>query len=70
MILRFVSKEGQFRLTVQPEDTFTDIAPQVAEKLPKNVQFQSITVSNRPQGGDARKLADLKGVSFKQVGLS
>lgn len=70
MILRFVSKEGQFRLTVQPEDTFTDITPQIAEKLPKNVDLQSITVSNRPQGGDARKLADLKGVSFKQVGLS
>ncbi|CAA9957419.1 Endoplasmic reticulum and nuclear membrane protein Npl4 [Pyrenophora teres f. maculata] len=70
MILRFVSKEGQFRLTVQPEDTFTDILPQIAEKLPKNVDIQSISVSNRPQGGDARKLADLKGVSFKQVGLS
>lgn len=70
MILRFVSKEGQFRLTVEPEDTFTDITPQVAEKLPKNVDLQSITVSNRPQGGDARKLAELKGVSFKQVGLS
>jgi len=57
-------------LTVQPEDTFTDILPQIAEKLPKNVDIQSISVSNRPQGGDARKLADLKGVSFKQVGLS
>lgn len=70
MILRFVSKEGQFRLTVQPEDTFPEILPQIAEKLPKNVNLESISVSNRPQGGDARKLAELKGVSFKQVGLS
>ena len=70
MILRFVSKEGQFRLTVQPEDTFPEILPQIAEKLPKNVELESISVSNRPQGGDARKLAELKGVSFKQVGLS
>lgn len=70
MILRFVSKEGQFRLTVQPEDTFPEILPQIAEKLPKNVDLESISVSNRPQGGDARKLAELKGVSFKQVGLS
>lgn len=67
---QFVSKDGQFRLTVQPEDTFSAILPQVAEKLPKNVDIQSISVSNRPQGGDARKLAELKGVSFKQVGLS
>ena len=70
MILRFVSKEGQFRLTVQPEDTFPEILPKIAEKLPKNVELESISVSNRPQGGDARKLAELKGVSFKQVGLS
>ena len=70
MILRFVSKEGQFRLNVEPTTTFPEVLPQIAEKLPKSVDIQSISVSNRPQGGDARKLADLKGVSFKQVGLS
>lgn len=70
MILRFVSKEGQFRLTVEPTTTFPEILPQVAEKLPKNVDPASIAVSNKPQGGDARKLASLKGVSFEQVRLS
>ena len=70
MILRFVSKVGQFRLTVEPTTTFPDILAQITEKLPKDVDAQSITVSNRPQGGDARKIADLNGVSFKQVGLS
>lgn len=70
MILRFVSKEGQFRLTVEPTTTFPEILPQVAEKLPKNVDFASISVSNKPHGGDARKLASLKGVTFDQVGLS
>lgn len=70
MILRFVSKEGQFRLNVEPTTAFTDILPQIAEKLPSNIDLQSISVSNRPQGGDARKIANLKGVSFAQVGLS
>jgi nuclear protein localization family protein 4 len=70
MILRFVSKEGQFRLTVEPSTTFPDIIPQVAEKLPKNVDLTSITVSNRPHGGDARQLSSLKGVTFEQVGLT
>ena len=70
MILRFVSKEGQFRLTVQPDSTFPELLAQIAEKLPKSVDLQSVTVSNRPQGGDARKISELKGVSFKQVGLS
>lgn len=70
MILRFVSKEGQFRLTVQPDSTFPELLAQIAEKLPKSVDLQSVTVSNRPQGGDARKISELQGVSFKQVGLT
>lgn len=70
MILRFVSKEGQFRLTVEPSTTFPDIIPQIAEKLPKTIDLASITVSNRPHGGDARNLTSLKGVTFKQVGLT
>lgn len=70
MILRFVSREGQFRLTVEPTTTFPDIIPQLAEKLPPNVDISSITVSNKPAGGDARKLSSLRGISFKQVGLT
>lgn len=69
MILRFVSRDGQFRLTVEPNTTFTDIIPQVAEKLPKNIDIDSITVSNKRQGGDSRKLSILKGVTFDRVGL-
>ncbi|KAF2035869.1 NPL4-domain-containing protein [Setomelanomma holmii] len=70
MILRFVSKEGQFRLTVEPTTTFPELLPQIADKLPKSVDLQSVTVSNKPHGGDARRIAELKGVTFKQVGLS
>ncbi|KAF2742612.1 nuclear protein localization protein 4 [Sporormia fimetaria CBS 119925] len=70
MILRFTSREGQFRLTVEPETTFTDVIPQIAEKLPQNVDLSSLSVSNRPHGGDSRLFRTLKGVSFKQVGLT
>jgi nuclear protein localization family protein 4 len=70
MILRFVSKEGQFRLTVEPTITFPELLPQIAEKLPKSIDLQSVTVANRPHGGDARKISELNGVSIQQVGLS
>lgn len=70
MILRFTSREGGFRLTTEPTTTFPELLPQIAEKLPKNVDLQSVTVSNKPHGGDARRIADLQGVSLKQVGLS
>lgn len=69
MILRFVSKEGQFRLTVEPSTAFPDVLPQIAEKLPGNVDLASVTVSNKPHGGDARQISTLRGVTFQQVGL-
>lgn len=70
MILRFVSREGQFRLNVEPASTFADIIPLVADKLPKSIDIQSISVSNKPHGGDSRRLNQLEGVTFKQVGLT
>jgi len=70
MILRFVSRDGRFRLTVEPNTTFTEILPQVAEKLPKNVDIGSITVSNKPHGGDTMPLNKLEGVTFERVGLT
>ncbi|KAF1997436.1 NPL4-domain-containing protein [Amniculicola lignicola CBS 123094] len=70
MILRFTSREGQFRLDVEPTAQFPDILPQIAEKLPSNIDLSTISVNNRPHGGDARLLSQLTGVSFKQVGLT
>ncbi|KAF2281191.1 polyubiquitin-tagged protein recognition complex, Npl4 component [Westerdykella ornata] len=70
MILRFQSKEGQFRLNVDPATTFPEILPQIAEKLPKTTDLATLTVSNRPHGGDARLIQSLRGVSFRQVGLT
>lgn len=70
MILRFRGRDGQFNLTVQPDDLFTSLQTRIAEKLPKDTDLSSISVSNKPQGGEARRLADLKGVRLSQVGLS
>lgn len=69
MILRFVSSDGRFRLTVEPTSTFDQIVPLIAEKLSDSVDLASISVSNRPKGGDSRKISSLKGVTFEQVGL-
>jgi nuclear protein localization protein 4 homolog len=69
MIIRFQSREGQFRLTVEPSDAFASLLPLVAEKLPKNVDLSTITVANNPTNPDKRNLASLKNVTFKQVGF-
>jgi len=69
MLLRFQGRDGQFRLNVQPETDFPSLLPQILEKLPANIDPASVTLSNKPQGGDARHVQALKGVSLKQVGL-
>jgi nuclear protein localization family protein 4 len=69
MILRFRGRDGQFRLEVDPNDEFPSIRPKLAEHLPKDVDLSSITVANRPHGGETRKLSDLRGVTFARVGL-
>lgn len=69
MLLRFQGRDGQFRLNVEPQTEFPDLLPQIMEKLPQKTDPSSITLSNMPQGGDARKIASLKGVSMQRVGL-
>jgi nuclear protein localization family protein 4 len=70
MILRFRGRDGQFRLNVEPNTDFYDLQAQIAENLPKDTDLATLSVSNKPQGGDARLLKDLRGVKLKQVGLS
>ena len=69
MLLRFRSRDGQFRLDVSPNDDFPSLISRIAQHVPVDVELSTLTVSNRPQGGDARKPGDLKGVTFGRVGL-
>ena len=70
MILRFQSREGQFRLNVEPSTDISSILPDVLEKLPKNTIPSSITISPQPHGADSRPLQALKGVTFGRLGLT
>jgi nuclear protein localization protein 4 homolog len=70
MILRFQSKNGQFRLTVDSDTEIASILPQVVEKLPKDVVASSINISPKPHGADSRPIQSLKGVTFGRLGLS
>ena len=44
-------------------------SPQILENLPDDVDSRSITLSNKPFGGEDRKLTSLKGVAIERVGL-
>ena len=70
MILRFQSREGQFRLNVEPTTDISSILPDVLEKLPKDVIPSSVTISPKPHGGDSRPIESLQGVTFGRLGLA
>jgi len=70
MILRFQSREGQFRLTVDSDADISSILPSVLEKLPSDVVASSVSISPKPHGADSRPIEKLKGVTFGRLGLT
>ncbi|KAL8849448.1 MAG: hypothetical protein Q9221_005580 [Calogaya cf. arnoldii] len=69
ILLRFESRNGQFRLTVDPTNEFPALLPQVLDNLPKDVDSRTLTLSNKPHAGEDRLLSSLKGVAIERVGL-
>ncbi|XP_044714920.1 NPL4 family domain-containing protein [Hirsutella rhossiliensis] len=69
MLLRLRGPDGMIRLTVEATTTFGDLGQQLLPHLPGSVDATSITMSNAPTGGDAKKLVDIATFKVGQIGL-
>ncbi|KAL2172455.1 hypothetical protein VTG60DRAFT_5730 [Thermothelomyces hinnuleus] len=70
MLLRLRSPDGMFRLSVDKDESFADLIGKLVPQLPSTVDPQSITLSNHPSGGDAKKIGEIARFKISQVGLS
>ncbi|KAH8648917.1 nuclear protein localization protein 4 [Tricladium varicosporioides] len=70
MLLRARGPDGTFRITVEPADTFASFGRKLSEVLPDNVDYNTLTLSNAPAGGDVKLLKDITKYKVSQIGLS
>lgn len=69
MLLRARGPDGTFRITVEPADTFASFGQKLSEVLPDNVDYNTLTLSNAPAGGDVKLLKDIVKYKVSQIGL-
>jgi len=70
MLLRFRGPDGTVRITVEPTDTFARLGEKLSEVLPATVDFNTLTLSNAPAGGDIKLLKEIARHRVSQIGLN
>ncbi|RDL36665.1 Ubiquitin-like protein [Venustampulla echinocandica] len=69
MLVRARGPDGTVRITVEPGDTFARFGEKLSEVLPKTVDFDTLTLSNAPAGGDVKHLKDIGRHPVSAIGL-
>lgn len=69
MLLRMRGPDGMARLTVEPSTTFGELGRELLPQLPSSVDPKTLTLSNAPSGGDAKRLVDIADFRIGQIGL-
>ncbi|PNY23625.1 Nuclear protein localization protein 4 [Tolypocladium capitatum] len=69
MLLRLRGPDGMYRLTVEPSTTFGELGQKLLLQLPSSIDPNTLTMSNSPSGGDAKRLIDIASFKLGQIGL-
>lgn len=70
MMIRVRGPDGTLRLEVDPSQTFAKLAELLSQKLPPTVDFNTLTISNKPAGGESKVLKDIAKFQIAKIGLS
>ncbi|TVY25013.1 Nuclear protein localization protein [Lachnellula hyalina] len=68
--LRFRGPSGTVRLQVEATDTFAKLGEKLQQVLPENVDYNTLTLSNAPAGGDSKRLVDILPHKVSKIGVS
>ncbi|KAE9381718.1 NPL4 family protein [Stipitochalara longipes BDJ] len=69
MLLRFRGPDGMVRITVEPADTFARLGEKLSKVLPATVDFNTLTLSNQPAGGEIKLLKEIARHKVSAIGL-
>ncbi|KAK2600249.1 nuclear protein localization protein 4 [Conoideocrella luteorostrata] len=69
MLVRLRGPDGMVRLTLEQSSTFGELGEKLLPQLPSTVDPKTITLSNAPNGGDVKVLAEITKFKIGQIGL-
>ncbi|RPA86237.1 nuclear protein localization protein 4 [Ascobolus immersus RN42] len=69
MLVRFRAADGQFRVQVEPTDTMGLIQAKLVEQLPKNVDPNSLRISDQPANGLQRLFREISDITVQDAAL-
>ncbi|KAK4176284.1 NPL4 family-domain-containing protein [Triangularia setosa] len=69
MLLRLRTPDGMIRLTVEKDNTFSQLAQQLLPQLPSTVDPQTIKLSPQPSGAESKSLSEIGKYKLGQVDL-
>jgi nuclear protein localization protein 4 homolog len=67
--LRFRGPAGTVRIQVEATDTFAKLGEKLQQVLPDNVDYNTLTLSNAPAGGDSKRLVDILPHKVSKIGV-
>ncbi|KAL3423550.1 endoplasmic reticulum and nuclear membrane proteinc [Phlyctema vagabunda] len=69
MLLRFRGPDGTLRVPVETTDTFNVLAEKLSKLLPSDVDFDTLTMCDKPVGGNIKLLRDILQYNIGAVGM-